>query len=101
MRFSLQSVRRNCVLSKNGYNGLAFRVGSIPEKEGVEMATSSILENITINNPQFIELYVESMESSKHASASQQSTKTKVVIADADESKRLSDLRRAKRANEK
>jgi hypothetical protein len=58
------------------------------------MATSSILEKITINNPKFIEMYVDHMDASTGASELKRRTKTKIVIADQKECKRLAELRR-------
>ena len=51
------------------------------------MATSSILENIKIDNPKFIEQYVDAMDASTGASKFQKRTKTRIVVADAAESK--------------
>lgn len=67
------------------------------DKEVQVMATSSILENIKIDNPKFIEQYVDAMDASTSASKFQKRTKTKIVVADAVESKRLSELRQKRR----
>ena len=65
------------------------------------MATSSILENIKIDNPQFIEQFVDAMDASTGESKFQKRTKATIIIADAAESKRLSELRKKRRANRK
>ena len=65
------------------------------------MATSSILENIKIDNPKFIEQYVDAMDASTGASKFQKRTKNRIVVADAAESKRLSELRQKRRASRK
>ena len=58
------------------------------------MALSSILENIKIDNPKFIEQYVDAMDASTGASKFKKRTDTMIVVADTGESKRLSELRR-------
>lgn len=49
------------------------------------MATSSILENIKIDNPKFIEQFVDAMDASMGESKFQKRTKTKIVLVDAAE----------------
>ena len=61
------------------------------------MATSSILEKITINNPKFIEMYVDHMDASTGVSGLKRLTNTKIEIADKEECKRLAELRRKNR----
>lgn len=61
------------------------------------MATSSILENIKIDNPKFIEQYVDAMDASTGESKFQKRTKATIVIADAAESERLCELRKKRR----
>ena len=61
------------------------------------MATSSILENIRIDNSEFIEKYVDAMETSAGVSGVQKRTNATIVVADDADGKRLSELRRKKR----
>jgi hypothetical protein len=61
------------------------------------MATSSILEKITINNPKFIEMYVDHMDASTGMSGLKRLSDAEIEIADKAESRRLSELRRKKR----
>ncbi len=60
---------------------------------------SSILENIKIDNSNFIEQYVDAMDESTGTSKYQKRKKAKIVVADAAESKRLSELRKMRRAS--
>ena len=71
------------------------------DKEVQVMATSSILENIRIDNPKFIEQYVNAMDAFTGASRFKKRTKTRIVAADPAESKRLSELRQKRRASRK
>ena len=61
------------------------------------MAASSILENIRIDNSEFIEKYVDAMETSAGASGVQKRTNANIVVADNADGRRLSELRRKKR----
>ncbi len=63
------------------------------------VAISSILENIMIDNPIFIEQYVDAMDASTGASKFQKRTVATIVVADAAESKRLSEFRKKRRAS--
>ena len=65
------------------------------------MATSSILENIKIDNPNFIEQFVDAMDASDGSSKFQKRTKTEIIIADAAESRALSELRQKRRTTSK
>ena len=61
------------------------------------MATSSILENIKIDNSKFIEQYVDAMDASACGFKFRKRTKASVILADVAEGKRLSKLRKKKR----
>ena len=63
------------------------------------MATSSILDNIKIENSKFVEQYVDAMDASSHGFKFPKRSKASIVVADAVEGKRLSKLRKEKRAN--
>ena len=65
------------------------------------MATSSILENIKIDNPEFIKQYVDAMDTPAKEFRLKKRTKTTITVADATESKRLSELRHKKRSGNK
>ena len=58
------------------------------------MATSSILEHITINNPHFMEMYADHMDASAGVSTLKRRTKTKIVLADREECRRMAEIRR-------
>lgn len=60
---------------------------------GAPMATSSILEHITINNPHFMEMYADHMESSTGVSKLQRRTKSEIVLADREECRRMAEVR--------
>ncbi len=61
------------------------------------MAISSILEHITINNPHFMEMYADYMDASTGMSGLKRLSDAEIEIADKEESRRLSELRRKKR----
>ena len=69
----------------------------ISSKEVYEMATSSILENIRIDNPEFIRQFVDVMDTPAKEFQCKKRTKTTITVADATESKRLSELRHKRR----
>ena len=60
------------------------------------MALSSILDNIKIDNPDFIEQYVDAMDASAGTSRFQRRTSTPIVIANGTESKRPKEEGRTK-----
>ena len=65
------------------------------------MATSSILENIRIDNPEFIKQYVDAMDTPANEYPLKKRTSTTITVADATESKRLSELRHKRRTSNK
>ena len=65
------------------------------------MATSSILENIKIDNPEFIRQFVDAMDTPAKEFQLKKRTKTVITVADATESKRLSELRHKRRTSNK
>ena len=65
------------------------------------MATSSILENIKIDNPEFIKQFVEAMDTPAKEFQIKKRTKTTITVADAAEIKRLSELRHKRRTSNK
>lgn len=65
------------------------------------MAISSILENIRIDNPEFIKRFVDTMDASAGELQLRKRTKTTITVADASESKRLSELRHKRRTSKK
>ena len=65
------------------------------------MAISSILENITIDNPEFIWQYVKAMDAPSSEFQLKKRTKTIITVADANEIKRLSELRYKRRMSNK
>lgn len=60
------------------------------------MATCSIFDNITINNPKFIEMYVDHMDA-KNGESSFKPRNPKVKIVTPEEGRRLSALRKKNR----
>ena len=65
------------------------------------MAISSILENIKIDNQEFIKRFVDTMDASAGELQLRKRTKTTITVADASESKRLSELRHKRRTSKK
>ena len=65
------------------------------------MATSSILDNIKIDNPEFIKRFVDAMDAPAGEFEIKKSTKTTITVADATDSKRLSELRHKRRTSKK
>ena len=68
------------------------------------MAISSILENIKIDNPEFIKRFVDTMDAPTdelQLKKRTKTTKTTITVADASESKRLSELRHKRRTSKK
>ena len=57
------------------------------------MATSSIIENITINNPHFIELYVDYMDSRTGESSFVKRTNSVIKFVTDEDRERMSELR--------
>ena len=66
-----------------------------------EMAISSILENIKIDNPEFIKRFVDAMDAPTDELQLKKRTKTTITVADASESKLLSELRHKRRTSKK
>ena len=66
------------------------------------MATYSIFDNITINNPKFIEMYVDHMDSKTGESTFVRRTNSDISYVTPEERRRMSELRRKRReaANE-
>ena len=58
------------------------------------MATSSILEHITINNPHFMEMYADHIDASTGISEFKRRTSSNIIIGDEKDWERLSELRR-------
>lgn len=65
------------------------------------MATSSILENITNNNPELIKRFIDAMDAPSGDFRIEKRTKTTITVADASDSKRLSELRHKRRIGKK
>ncbi len=61
------------------------------------MATSSIIENITINNPHFIELYVDHMDSKNGQSSFVRRTNSVIKYVTDEDRERMAELRRKDR----
>ncbi len=61
------------------------------------MATCSIFDNITINNPKFIEMYVDHMDAKDGKSSFVRRTNSNIKILTPEEGRRLSELRKKNR----
>lgn len=61
------------------------------------MPTCSIFDNITINYPEFIEMYVDHMDRKDGKSSFVRRTNSNIKILTPEEGKKLSELRRKNR----
>ncbi len=65
------------------------------------MPTCSIFDDITINNPAFIEMYVDHMDAKDGESTFVRRTNSNIRILTPEEGKRLSELRKKRREEQK